>query len=128
MKNVNKLNTALIAGLMLLSSQVSFGQKENVQSENLLAPPPPPRTMSQLETEEEGQSLAFFPNPCRKNLTVILKDQERFQNEEISIYSLTGKKVWNGSISQQSVIDVSELNTGIYIINCNGASYKFQKV
>ncbi|AEV32291.1 hypothetical protein Oweho_1291 [Owenweeksia hongkongensis DSM 17368] len=128
MKNVNKLSTAIIAGLMLLGSQVSFGQDENVLTENPLAPPPPPRVLSQSETIEGVNSLSFFPNPCRENLTVILSDKVGLQNEEVSIYNLTGKKVWNGFIGQKGIVDVSKLNTGIYIISCNGVSYKFQKV
>lgn len=127
MKNANKLSTALIMGLMLLTAHSSFGQEKNVLPANEHEPPP----ARVLDTDENeiapALKIGFYPNPCRDVLTIELANQEPFQNDMVDIYSLTGTRVWNGTINQKKTINVSDLKPGFYILSCKGASYKFQK-
>lgn len=127
MKNVKNFSTGLFLALMLFSVHTSFGQDQNVQSKNLAAPPPA-KVLGMADNNIETVSYSLFPNPCSEKLTVELNHVDVLPGTEVNIYSLTGKKVWSGILAQKVVIDVSKLNRGIYIINCNGASYKFQKV
>ena len=125
MKNANKLSLALIASIMLFTGHISLGQEKNVNDNDYVAPS---RTLTQPDNKVESSlSIGFYPNPCKDVLTIELENHESFKDEIINIYSLTGTRVWNGTISQKKTINVSDLNPGFYILNCNGASYKFQK-
>lgn len=128
MKNVNKLSFVLIAGIMLFASHASFAQDENVLPTNE-TPPPPPRVLSESEHQVSPSiSLGFYPNPCNDRLTVELENPEHYDRQQVNIYSLTGKTVWSGTIHHKQPIDVSAFNPGIYIVSCDGASAKFQKI
>ncbi|WP_299556209.1 T9SS type A sorting domain-containing protein [Seonamhaeicola sp.] len=60
-------------------------------------------------------SFKIFPNPVSSLLNIKLFDN--YHNSHADIYSSLGKKVYSNKLSYlQSFIDVSTLNTGIYIL------------
>ena len=70
--------------------------------------------MQQLGIQDlENQLIKIFPNPAQEHITLSLPKNERWN---ISIYSATGILVYSlqGCIDQKT-IDISELETGIYI-------------
>lgn len=74
--------------------------------------------------EFEYQKVKIYPNPTTEKLYFngFTKDVK------YKIYSLIGKRILAGTITANSIIDVSNLNLGMYIIRLeNGFTYKFIK-
>lgn len=66
--------------------------------------------------DEFKKSPILYPNPTDKELTIEIND-EAYLSGTISIYDITGKTVWSGQANEMNqVIDVSELQSGIYTI------------
>ena len=70
-----------------------------------------------LSTNEfDLASVRIYPNPVSETLTVDLGS--RFGIETYSIYNMLGKLVYKGRLSSSvERVDVSELSTGIYLLN-----------
>lgn len=60
------------------------------------------------------QNLSIFPNPTRD--VIQLKGIENNTISQVSIVNVLGKKVYASSKISNSKIDVSQLNSGIYIL------------
>ncbi|WP_299050214.1 DM13 domain-containing protein [uncultured Polaribacter sp.] len=71
-------------------------------------------------------TISFYPNPAKNNLTI--SNTENI-NGEIRIYNVLGKQVLQQSNISNQTIDISNLNSGIYMltINADGRS-KTQKL
>lgn len=128
MKKSKNLSKGLFIGLIMVISQMSFGQDENISGDRAFLPPPPPPVLSETEFTSNDATIGLYPNPCTETLNITLPHDELSQQDKLAIYNLTGKLVWQGTINPQGAINVSQLNTGIYVINCRGKSYKFHKV
>ena len=63
--------------------------------------------------EENVMIFAIYPNPVENNLTI---DTDEVVTE-INIYSITGVLVYSETSVSDNVINVSDLNNGIYFIN-----------
>lgn len=63
--------------------------------------------------EENVMIFAIYPNPVENNLTI---DTDEVITE-INIYSITGVLVYSETSVSDNVINVSDLNNGIYFIN-----------
>jgi hypothetical protein len=72
---------------------------------------------NQLETlsvPENGlQNISIYPNPAKNTLNFKVPFAESFK---ISVYDILGKKVLNSTLQNNSLLDVSKLNNGIYIL------------
>ena len=79
---------------------------------------------------EESEALAFdlFPSPTAEVLNISIADQ---QDLYMSIYDLTGKVVMENLAVQRNAsvttIDVSELNSGIYLLELQNKKQRFTK-
>ena len=71
-------------------------------------------------TEVLDSNICIYPNPTSDCIFV-----ENIEPQSISIYSLDGKLI--KSIENANVIDVRDLNEGIYLINIDGAITKLIK-
>ncbi len=63
--------------------------------------------------QNENKHLSIYPNPTSQQLNIITKDGTAI--EEVSIYNLTGQKVFQGKL-QNNVLDISKLQTGMYVV------------
>lgn len=61
----------------------------------------------------ENTGMSIFPNPTRGQFTVSLN---QFQDAVFSIYNLMGVCVKKGVINGQRVIDMSDCQSGIYVL------------
>lgn len=71
--------------------------------------------------EKEQPPIKIFPNPAKNRLT--LSHSEAFEQTEIKIYSLNGKliKKFNINSNQHTIeLDISEIDNGLYYIDCIG--------
>lgn len=85
-----------------------------------------PQTLS-VEDNLDSNNFMVYPNPANDVLNIITSTFFD-QSEPFRIYDLTGRLVRSIEPSgTQFSIDVSDLNTGTYILRADNASYKFQK-
>lgn len=75
---------------------------------------------------DSSVSLKVAPNPVVDNLTI--KGAESLVGSEINIYSVEGQNKLRISNWQGESIDVSNLSSGIYIINIQSKNLKFVKL
>ena len=71
----------------------------------------------------KNEKIILFPNP--------VKDQIKFKGisktEPFEIYSVEGKLIKKGIYLPGNLVDISQLNVGIYIIKIKGENFKFTK-
>ena len=89
---------------------------------------------STLNIEEVGESIAFgiYPNPASSNkkINIIFDVNKVNQNENsVEIYNLSGQRVLQTTIVNtqgfyNKEIDLSSLNSGVYMLKFNSGSYQ----
>ncbi len=88
--------TNAVTGSELLLDDLSF----------VYNPPAPPVGLAEVQIE-----YTLFANQNQINVNVL----NSFEAAQLSLYSLSGKEVWNTSMTEQSNQFQPNLNTGIYI-------------
>ena len=86
-----------------------------------------------IEDYTELAGIKAFPNPVQDNLTVALAD---YNNYEIHLFDLNGKEIISVNVEDdnQSVLNLSQLKTGMYILtvidrdNKQAKTLKIQKL
>jgi hypothetical protein len=78
----------------------------------------------------EASRITMYPNPVRDEVHLSLPSS--FEGGQIDIYNLIGSKVYSQSVDKEKDLDLSSLETGLYIarISENGkvvATRKFTK-
>ncbi|RXR22564.1 T9SS type A sorting domain-containing protein [Flavobacterium stagni] len=68
--------------------------------------------------------LNLFPNPGSEYIQISSADEEILQ---VKIYNNNGQLLQNGSYFPMQNIDVSNLESGIYLVQVNGVTLKFVK-
>ncbi|KAF2336968.1 M4 family metallopeptidase [Flavobacterium daemonense] len=70
-------------------------------------------------------AFRVFPNPAVDNVNIFLADKVEGQTE-LKIYSMNGNAIWSKTYSSlPSNISVSELTTGVYILDCTVQGKKY---
>lgn len=79
-----------------------------------------------LGTDEIGSntnSLKIYPNPSDKWIKISgLKNKSL-----VKIYSMTGKLVHSGDYTSETEINISNLSSGLYLVQVNGSTLKLLK-
>ena len=90
-------------------------QQSEIQGSLMIRPVVGPSYYIGMEENQNdaGTSLEIFPNPV--NNTLHLNNLSAFENGQLSIYDLTGRKVYHGVF--QTEIPVNQLNNGMYFIS-----------
>ena len=73
--------------------------------------------------EEMTSEIQIMPNPANDSFRVsnLVKD------EEMSIYSMAGQKVMEGTVSNEQTIDISALANGLYLVKIGSQNIKLMK-
>lgn len=79
---------------------------------------------SDNDDEIENQHLTIYPNPA----TDVLKILNTSEYQSVTIYSIDSKVVKRIEVSNEADINVSDLNTGLYIIGVGNEFSKFIKM
>jgi predicted secreted protein len=66
--------------------------------------------------KKEDNSIQLYPNPTSGTFTLIYNSSSIIYNSNITIFDVTGRKVYTQSIinPQSTIINISDLSTGIY--------------
>ena len=75
-------------------------------------------------SENATSQLQILPNPTRNSFII----HNLCENSLARIYSLDGRLVKAFQASEGSVIDLSELSEGMYLLNINGRTLKLMKL
>jgi hypothetical protein len=76
--------------------------------------------------ENSNSFFSIFPNPASDQITI--ETNESLMGSEFAIYNSIGKSVLKGSItSKETIVDLNDLATGIYILRINKQVYKVIK-
>jgi hypothetical protein len=78
------------------------------------------------EINNISNNFIIYPNPSRDKIYV--NSQYPNQSFEIEIFNINGKKIKHEHLLKSNYIDVSELNSGFYIMTINGQPFKFVKI
>ncbi len=80
------------------------------------------------EAENELSEISIYPNPASSILNIEMEDQ--FSNYEVELVDVTGKVFMQLSINGSGVLDVSALNSGLYLLKVyeNGVPRGSRKV
>ena len=73
----------------------------------------------------EQASAVLYPNPAGNYIYVKSSRQERLP---VSIYSITGQMVLEGSFMSGEQINISHLTSGLYIVKMDKQTMKFSKL
>jgi hypothetical protein len=75
-------------------------------------------------TGKEGSVKMLYPNPVGDFLTIPCNGDAR-----VEIYDLKGSRLFSGALSGKDAcqLNVSFLNTGVYMVNVSGETYKIIK-
>ena len=80
--------------------------------------------LSAISFGENKNHLAIHPNPSND---IISLSSDRYEPMEVAIYSLNGQLVHKGMYAPDETIDVSNLSTGLYLVQANDITLKFSK-
>ncbi len=84
-------------------------------------------TTSISDLFSEPSSFKVYPNPTGNYINIMISDSDK-QNENIQIYNSLGEIVLTQTVSkEQQAISISNLSSGIYLINIQNRLTKFIK-
>lgn len=79
-------------------------------------------------SDNQLSEMSIFPNPIEDTFTIDLKSSY-FENLKIQLYTILGKVVLEKESTNSKTIDISSLDSGIYILKLsNGNQYKSLKL
>ncbi|MDO5759753.1 MAG: T9SS type A sorting domain-containing protein [Bacteroidota bacterium] len=79
-------------------------------------------SLNDLSIENE---IFVYPNPAKDYLKIFDNSPSK---KQISLYSLDGKLILQSSVVNNESVDISFLEKGIYLLKCNGQTFKFSKL
>lgn len=115
------LVTNLVAGNTYLISVYTFNINPNLNPFDLLVYPDASLSVDSNTTE----GFKFYPNPVVNTLTI----EATYSISNVRMYNIMGQEVYKANPNNlQTVINVNELNDGIYFVNVtmNGAQKTFK--
>lgn len=72
--------------------------------------------------DPEFNGVIVYPNPATTSVIVDVVDTATWNGADVSIFDMLGRKVYAGTYSTSSGIDVSGIGVGIYVLNLNAKS------
>jgi hypothetical protein len=75
---------------------------------------------------ELSENVVVYPNPTESSLS--FKSKSDLSNEKVSVYNTNGQLLFEKSINSSNSIDLSELSSGIYLIQLASDKSKSFKI
>jgi hypothetical protein len=96
------------------------------------------RTQNRLISISEGtptstvennldKDINIYPNPARDYITIDIKNNTSILNANVVIYNNQGQKMTSEIFSQNGIVDISELTSGIYILELTNSELLYKK-
>ena len=107
-----KLQTSSSPGVLYVTNENKFYYEQSTTSTGIY--------------ENSNSFFSVFPNPASDQITI--ETNEYLMGNEFAIYNSIGKSVRKGSIStKETIVNLNDLATGIYILRINKQVYKVIK-
>jgi hypothetical protein len=88
----------------------------------------PPSVNVEEYVWNETQGIKAYPNPTDHTLTVALPESIQLQKTKIELYDIAGRQVYlQKAASNEQVLDVSGLQSGIYILTVQDGAQRFNE-
>src|SRR5690554_6880835 len=76
--------------------------------------------------QKQSEQYRVYPNPVKDILTIEIPESDT--ETTVEVFSLLGQKVMDfGNITNNKSLDLSELTTGVYLLNINNHTIKIKK-
>ena len=107
-----KLQTSSSPGVLYVTNENKFYYEQSTTSTGIY--------------ENSNSFFSVFPNPASDQITI--ETNEYLMGNEFAIYNSIGKSVRKGSITtKETIVNLNDLATGIYILSINNQIYKVIK-
>ena len=107
-----KLQTSSSPGVLYVTNENKFYYEQSNTSTGIY--------------ENSNSFFSVFPNPASDQITI--ETNEYLMGNEFAIYNSIGKSVRKGSITtKETIVNLNDLATGIYILSINNQIYKVIK-
>lgn len=107
-----KLQTSSSPGVLYVTNENKFYYEQSTSSTGIY--------------ENSNLFFSVFPNPASDQITI--ETNEYLMGNEFAIYNSIGKSVRKGSITtKETIVNLNDLATGIYILSINNQIYKVIK-
>ena len=107
-----KLQTSSSPGVLYVTNENKFYYEQSTSSTGIY--------------ENSNSFFSVFPNPASDQITI--ETNEYLMGNEFAIYNSIGKSVRKGSITtKETIVNLNDLATGIYILRINKQLYKVIK-
>lgn len=77
-----------------------------------------------IETHQSSNDILIYPNPAENYFKIASSNTEQMH---ILLYSITGQKLIDKYISANETVDISQLRSGIYLVQVNDTNFKLCK-
>lgn len=77
-----------------------------------------------IETFQNSNDILIYPNPAETSFKVASSNTEQMH---LVLYSIAGQKLIDKYISANEAIDISQLRSGIYLVQVNDTNFKLCK-
>lgn len=119
--NAQSVVQSVNSGSLITSgSSISVGeivvvpQNQNQSSSGIIGLLAQTQQTLEVPQLELGGKITVFPNPT--TATVYFKTETNLLNEKVSIYNLSGQLISKKQITGNNALDLSELQSGVYLI------------
>ena len=107
-----KLQTSSSPGVLYVTNENKFYYEQSTTSTGIY--------------ENSNSFFSLFPNPASDQITI--ETNEYLMGNEFAIYNSIGKSVRKGSITtKETIVNLNDLASGIYILSINNQIYKVIK-
>ena len=118
--------------LITSSSSVSIGEivinpfNQNQSSSGLIGILSQVNQQLEVPQFELSDNVVVYPNPTESS--ILFKSMESLNNEKVAIYNTNGQLITEKTILSDNSVDLSNLSTGIYLIQLSSEPKKSFKI
>lgn len=126
------IQTINSGSLITSSSSVSIGEivinpvNQNQSSSGLIGILSQVNQQLEVPQFELSENVVVYPNPTESS--ILFKSRENLSNQKVAVYNTNGQLVAEKTIQRDNSVDLSNLSSGIYVIQLSAQPNKSFKI
>lgn len=126
------IQTINSGSLITSTSSVSIGEivvnpvNQNQSSSGLIGILSQVNQQLEVPQFELSESVVVYPNPTESS--ILFKSKESLSNQKVAVYNTNGQLIAEKTIQSDNSVDLSNLASGIYLIQLSSESKKSFKI
>lgn len=126
------IQTINSGSLITSSSSVSIGEivinpvNQNQSSSGLIGILSQVNQQLEVPQFELSENVVVYPNPTESS--ILFKSRENLSNQKVAVYNTNGQLVAEKTIQSDNSVDLSNLSSGIYVIQLSAQPNKSFKI